>query len=180
MMRVLSLLLSSFSIEREWEMNQQVAAGRRFGSKGAKESVGFIAWGLFILFMIPVFDFVDPHVWGKMVIGVAVVGMIATFAYYIVGNLGSGARCDPALGVVCLDSVHRRRGGRSRSTVQPGARRLHCGRRPDGGSTARSRVPPQGQRAGMKTSTIQFHRPSPVSIGLGLWRSHDRIVRTAP
>ena len=41
-------------------MNQQVAAGRRFGSTGAKESVGFIAWGLFILFMIPVFDFVDP------------------------------------------------------------------------------------------------------------------------
>lgn len=62
-------------------MSQQFA-GSSIGPEGAKESVGLFAWGMFSLLMIPVFDIVDPQVWGWVVIGVAVAGFIATLLYY--------------------------------------------------------------------------------------------------
>ena len=47
----------------------------------------FIGWGLFNAVVIPGFDFFDRRMWGWVTIGVAVAGLVATFAYFFIRSM---------------------------------------------------------------------------------------------
>jgi len=42
----------------------------------------YLAWGLFVLLMLPPFDFVDHNLWGPVILVVAACGMAATAHYF--------------------------------------------------------------------------------------------------
>ncbi len=57
-------------------------AGRAVEGRAPKEHLLFIGWGLFNAVVIPGFDVFDRAVWGWVTIAVAVVGFVASFAYF--------------------------------------------------------------------------------------------------
>ncbi len=65
-------------------LRQADRAGRAVESQAAKEHVPFIGWALFNAVVIPGFDVFDRAFWGFVTIGIAVIGCVATFAYFAV------------------------------------------------------------------------------------------------
>ena len=55
--------------------------------RAPKEYVPFIGWWLFNAVVIPGFDFVDRRTWGWITIGVAVAGVVATLAYFVLRSM---------------------------------------------------------------------------------------------
>ncbi len=56
--------------------------GREVERRAPKEHLAFLGWGLFNAVVIPGFDVFDRAVWGWVTIGIAVAGLVATFAYF--------------------------------------------------------------------------------------------------
>jgi len=57
-------------------------ARRAVEGRAPKEHLPFIGWGLFNAVVIPGFDVFDRAVWGWVTIAIAVVGFVATLAYF--------------------------------------------------------------------------------------------------
>ena len=62
-------------------------AGKAVERRAPKEYVPFIGWGLFNAVLIPGFDFFDRRTWGWVTIGVAVGGLVATVAYFVLRSV---------------------------------------------------------------------------------------------
>jgi hypothetical protein len=58
-------------------------AGKAVDRRERKEYIPYIGWGLFNAVVIPGFDFFDRSMWGWITIGVAVAGVVATVAYFL-------------------------------------------------------------------------------------------------
>ncbi len=69
--------------EADQMLTEADRAGQAVERRAAKEHVAFIGWALFNAVVIPGFDVFDRATWGWVTMGIAVAGLIATFAYFL-------------------------------------------------------------------------------------------------
>ena len=50
--------------------------------EAAKDYLVFFGWGLYSLLLIPVFDYINPNIWGPAIWLISIVGTIVTWRYY--------------------------------------------------------------------------------------------------